>query len=122
MSSRDYVPVPGLAGLRVSVRPFAPHSPTIGLCYVGPVSQLISAGIASLDMLTHVKHGFDAAGDRYVTDAHWNAHTRNPWQRYRIWRWMKRARALQMPGAQEALAHAAGEARRNGTSRQRLAA
>ena len=121
MSSRDFVPVPGLPGLRVSVRPFALHSPTIGLCYVGPVPELVAAGIASLDMLTCVKHGFDAAGDRYTTDAHWNAHTRSPRQRYRIWRWMKRARALQMPGAHEALAHAAAEARRSSAHRQQIA-
>ncbi len=111
MSRRDYVPVPRLPGLRVCVRPFAPRSPTVGLCYIGQVSQLITAGIASLEMLTTAKRGFDAAGDRYTTDAHWRTHTRRPQQRYRIWRWMKRARALQMPGAQEALARAAVEGR-----------
>jgi hypothetical protein len=113
LSRRDYVSVPDLPGLRVSVRPFAPCSPTIGLCYVGLMSQLIAAGIASLDMLTTRRRGFDAAGDRYTTDAHWSNHARSAQQRYRIWRWMKRTRAVQMPGVHQALAHAAAEARRH---------
>lgn len=115
-SSRDYVPVPALPGLRVCVRPFAPHSPTIGLRYVGPMAELITAGIASLEMLTTLRSGLDAAGDRYLSDVHWRSHARRPQQRYRIWRWMKRARALQMPGAHEALAQAAAAARRNGAT------
>jgi hypothetical protein len=90
------------------------------LCYVGPVSELIAAGVASLDMLTTMKRGFDAAGDRYATDARWRTHTRYP--RYRIWRWMQRVRALQMPGAREALAHAAAEARRCTANRREIAA
>jgi hypothetical protein len=118
VSRRHYVPVPHLPGLRVSIRPFARHSPTIGLCYLGPMAELISAGIASLDMLTTTRRGFDAAGDRYAADAHPSADARSPQQRYRIWRWMKRVRALQMPGAHEALAHAAAEARRD---RQQIA-
>jgi hypothetical protein len=122
VSRRDYVLVPHLPKLRVSVRPFAPYSPTIGLCYVGPMSELIAAGVASLDMLTTVKRGFDAAGDRYTTDACWSTHTRRPQQRYRIWRWMQRVRALQMPGAHEALAHAAAEARRSTANRRQIAA
>jgi hypothetical protein len=81
------------------------------------MSALIAAGIASLEMLTTMRHGFDAAGDRYATDAHRSADVRSP-ERYRIWRWMKRVRALEMPGASEALAHAAAEARRD---RQRTA-
>jgi len=112
MSSRDYVSVPGFAGLRVCVRPFAPHSPSIGLCYVGPMSELIAAGVATLDMLTTTKSGFDAAGDHYTTDAHWGTHGQRLLQRYRIWRKMKRVRALKMPGAHEAIAHAAALARR----------
>jgi len=115
-SSRDYVPVPALPALRVCVRPFAPHSPTIGLRYVGPMAELITAGIASLEMLTTLRSGLDAAGDRYLSDVHWRSHARRPQQRYRIWRWMKRARALQMPGAHEALAQAAAAARRNGAT------
>ncbi len=122
MSRRDYVPVPDLPGLRVSVRPFAPHSPSVGLCYVGPMSGLIAAGVASLDMLTTARHGFDAAGDRYTTDGHWSTHARSQQQRYRIWRWMKRARALRMPGVHEALAHAAAEARRSAANRREFAA
>jgi hypothetical protein len=117
VSRRDYVSVPGLPALHVSVRPFAPHSPTIGLCYVGQVAELIAAGVANLDMLTTMKRGLDAAGDPYTTDAHWSTHARSPQQRYRIWRWMKRGRALQMPGAHEALVHAAAEARRSAASR-----
>ncbi len=113
MSSRDYVAVPGFAGLRVCVRSFAPHSPTMGLCYVGPMSELITAGVATLEMLTTVRSGFDAAGDHYTTDAHWSTAGPGPPQRYRIWRKMKRARALWMPGVREALAHAAAQARRS---------
>ena len=107
MSSRDYVSVPGFPGLRVCVRPFAPHSPSIGLCYIGPMAELIAAGVATLDMLTTTKSGFDAAGDHYTTDAHWGTHGHRFLQRYRIWRKMKRVRALKMPGAHEAIAHAA---------------
>lgn len=107
VSGRDYVPVPGLPGLRVCVRPFSPHSTIVGLCYVGPVAELIAAGVANLDMLVTTKRGFDADGDRYTTDAHWRPHARSPQQRYRIWRWMRRVRALEMPGAREALVHAA---------------
>jgi hypothetical protein len=121
VSRRDYVSVPDLPALRVSVRPFAPRSPTVGLCYVGPVSELIAAGVASLDMLTTRRRGFDAAGDRYTTDAHWSPHAGSPQQRYRIWRWMGRARALRMPGAEEALAHAAAEARRGAAKRHETA-
>jgi hypothetical protein len=95
------------------VRSFAPHSPTIGLCYIGPTSELITAGVATLEMLTTVKSGFDAAGDHYTTDAHWNVSGPGLPQRYRIWRKMKRARALSMPGVHEALAHMAAQARRN---------
>jgi hypothetical protein len=113
VSRRHYVPVPHLPGLRVSARPFARYSPTIGLCYLGPMAELISAGVASLEMLSTVRRGFDAAGDRYVSDTRRGADARSPQQRYRIWRWMKRVRALQMPGAREALAHAAAEARRD---------
>ena len=87
------------------------------------MSEPIAAGVASLDMLTTMKRGFDAAGDRYTTDARWSTHTRHPQQqRYRIWRWMKRARGLQMPGAHEALVHAAAEARRSIATRQEIAA
>ncbi|MGC1457128.1 MAG: hypothetical protein WA825_02495 [Steroidobacteraceae bacterium] len=111
MSSRDYIAVPGYAGLRLCVRSFAPHSPTIGLCYIGPLSELVTAGVASLEMLTTVKSGFDAAGDHYTTDAHWSVSGPGP-QRYRIWRKMKRVRALGMPGVHEALAHAV-QARRS---------
>ncbi len=118
MSRRHYVPVPRVPGLRVCVRPFAPHSPTVGLCYLGPMAELIAAGIASLDMLTDTRRGFDAAGDRYATDVHCSTDARGPHRRYRIWRWMRRARALQMPGAHEALAHAASEARRGAAHRQ----
>jgi hypothetical protein len=89
------------------VRSFAPHSPTIGLCYVGPMSELITAGVATVEMLITVKSGFDAAGDHYTTDAHWSASGAGLLPRYRIWRKMKRARALWMPGVREALAHAA---------------
>ncbi len=112
MSSRDYVTVPGFPGLRACVRPFVPHSATIGLCYVGPISELIAAGIATLEMLTIVKSGFDAAGDRYTTDAHWSSHARPVEQRYRIWRRMKRTRALKMPGARKAWAYATAESQR----------
>jgi len=77
------------------------------------MAELIAAGIASLEMLTTRRRGFDAAGDRYATDAHRGADAQISHRRYRIWRWMKRARALQMPGAHEALAHAAAEARRH---------
>jgi len=77
------------------------------------MTALISAGIASFEMLTTVRRGFDAAGDRYATDAHRGTDARSSQRRYRIWRWMKRARALQMPGAHQALAHAAAEARRD---------
>lgn len=80
------------------------------------MSQLIAAGVASLEMLTTLKSGFDAGGDRYLSDVHWSSHDRSPQQRYRIWRWMKRARALQMPGALEALAQAAAAARRCGAN------
>ena len=118
MSSRDYIVVPGFPGLRVCVRPYAPHSPTIGLCYVGPITELIAAGVATADMLTRVKSGFDAAGDHYTTDAHWGTHGRRLLQRYRIWRKMKRSRALKMPGAHEALAYAAAAARRAAESRR----
>jgi hypothetical protein len=111
MSSKDYVSVPGFPALRVCVRPFAPHSPTIALCYVGPMAGLIAAGIATQDMLTTAKSGFDAAGDRYFTDAHWSTHRQGAPQRYRIWRRVRRARAHWMPGAHEALAHAAAQAR-----------
>lgn len=104
--------VPELPALRVSVRPFAPHSPTVGLCYIGLMSELIAAGVASMDMLTTTKRGFDAGGDRYATDVQWSTHARSRQQRYRVWRWMQRVRALQMPGAHAALAHAAAEARR----------
>jgi hypothetical protein len=122
LSRRDYVPVPELPRLCVSVRPFAPHSPTVGLCYVGAILDLITAGIATLDMLTTARRGFDAAGDRYTTDAHWSTPAHSAQQRYRIWRWMKRARALQMPGARAALAHAAAEARRGAPGRHEMAA
>lgn len=122
MSRRHYVPVPDLPGLRVAVRPFAPHSPTIGLCYLGPMPELIAAGIATLEMLTISRRGFDAAGDRYAADAHRTTDAQSPRQRYRIWRWMKRTRALQMPGAHEALVHAAAEARRFTAHRQPIAA
>jgi len=111
MSSRDYIRVPGYPALRVCVRPFAPHSPAIGLCYIGPISELIAAGVATAEMLTSIKSGFDAAGDHYTTDAHWGTHGRRLLKRYRIWRKMKRSRALQMPGAHEALAHAAARKR-----------
>lgn len=121
VSRRHYVPVPHLPGLRVSVRPFAPYSPTVGLCYLGSISELMAAGIASLDMLATKRRGFDAAGDRYATDVHRSTGARSPQQRYRIWRWMKRARALQMPGAHEALVHAAAEARRRTANRQEVA-
>jgi hypothetical protein len=94
------------------VRSFAPHSPTIGLCYIGPLSELITAGVATQEMLTRVKSGFDAAGDHYTTDAHWSVSGPGLQQRYRIWRKMKRARALSMPGVHQALAHAAAQARR----------
>jgi hypothetical protein len=113
MSSRDYIAVPGFPGLRLCVRSYAPHSPTIGLCYVGPMSELVTAGVATLDMLTTVKSGFDAAGDHYTTDAHWSASGPGLLPRYRIWRKMKRARALWMPGVREALAHASAQARRS---------
>jgi hypothetical protein len=111
MSSRDYISVPGFSTLRVCVRPFAPHSPTIALCYVGPMANLIAAGIATQDMLTTAKSGFDAAGDHYFTDAHWSTYRQGAPQRYRIWRRVRRARAHWMPGAHEALAHAAAQAR-----------
>ena len=104
MSSRDYIAVPGFFSLRVCVRSFAPHSPTIGLYYIGPTSELIAAGVATLEMLTTVRSGFDAAGDHYTTDAHWSASGPGLQQRYRIWRKMQRSRALQMPGVREALA------------------
>jgi hypothetical protein len=113
MSSRDYIAVPGYPGLRLCVRSFAPHSPTIGLCYIGPMSELITAGVATVEMLTTVKSGFDAAGDHYTTDAHWNVSGPGLPQRYRIWRKMKRVRALSMPGVHEALAHSAAQARRS---------
>lgn len=122
MSRRDYVLVPDLPALRVSVRPFAPHSPTVGLCYIGLMSELIAAGVASVEMLTTTKRGFDAGGDRYATDVQWSTHGRSREQRYRLWRWMKRARALQMPGAHEALTHAAAEARRSAVTRHEMAA
>jgi hypothetical protein len=93
------------------VRRLVPHSPTIRLCYVGPMSELIAAGVATHDMLITVKSGFDAAGQHYTTDAHWRAHGQRLLQRYRIWRNVKRGRLLQMPGAREALAHAAAQAR-----------
>jgi hypothetical protein len=83
------------------------------LCYIGPISELISAGVATLEMLTTTKSGFDAAGDHYTTDAHWSASGPALLQRYRIWRKVKRARALWMPGVREALAHAAAQARRS---------
>jgi hypothetical protein len=111
MSSRDYVSVPGFPALRVCVRPFAPHSPTIALCYVGPMANLIAAGIATHDMLTTAKSGLDAAGDHYTTDAHWSTHRHGAPRRYRIWRRVRRARVHWMPGAHEALAHAAAQAR-----------
>lgn len=113
MSRRDYVPVPGFPELRVCVRPYAPHDRTLSLCYVGPMSELIAAGVANLDMLTTAKSGFDAAGDHYTTDAHWSAQGRGLEPRYRIWRKMKRARAQQMPGAREALAHAGHQRQRS---------
>jgi hypothetical protein len=106
VSSRDYIAVPGYPGLRVCVRSFAPHSPTVGLCYIGSSPELVSAGVASVEMLTTVKSGFDAAGDHYTTDAHWSTYGPGLPQRYRIWRKMKRARALSMPGVQEALRRA----------------
>ncbi len=121
MSSRDYISVPGVSGVRVCVRSFAPHSPTIGLCYIGSMSGLIAAGIATFEMLTTVKSGFDAAGDHYTTDAHWGTHGEELLRRYRIWRKMKRVRALLMPGAHEALAHAVALARSNRANRQRIA-
>jgi hypothetical protein len=111
MSSGDYVPVPGFPRLRACVRPFVAHSSRVGLCYVGPIDDLIAAGVATFEMLTVAKSGLDAAGDHYTTDAHWTARGPHIEQRYRIWRRMKRARALHMPGAHEALAHAAAEAR-----------
>jgi hypothetical protein len=117
MSSSDYVGVPGHPGLRICVRSFAPHSPTIGLCYVGPLAELVAAGIATFEMLTTVKSGFDAAGDHYTTDAHWSAHGEALPQRYRIWRKMKRGRALGMPGVHEALVHAAIQRRSSDTTR-----
>lgn len=73
-------------------------------------------------MLTTLKSGRDAAGDRYMSDVHWKSHARCPQQRHRIWRWMKRSRALQMPGAYEALAQAAAEARHRAANRQSIAA
>ena len=121
MSTRDYISVPGFPALRICVRSFAPHSPTVGLCYIGPESELIAAGIATLEMLTTVKSGFDAAGDHYTTDAHWSTHGHGPLQRYRIWRKMKRARALWMPGAHEAFAHAVAQARCNRAKRPQIA-
>jgi hypothetical protein len=122
MSSRDYVAVPGFPGVRVCVRSFAPHSPTIGLCYIGSMSELITAGIATLEMLTTVKSGSDAAGDHYTTDAHWSTtHGQEMLQRYRIWRKMKRVRAVLMPGAHEALAQAVALARGNRVHRQQIA-
>jgi hypothetical protein len=105
MSRSDYVSVPGYSGLRICVRSFAPHSPTVGLCYIGSIAELIDAGVATLEMLTVVKSGFDAAGDHYTTDAHWSDPRRELVQRYRIWRKMKRARALSMPGVHEALVY-----------------
>lgn len=120
-SRRGYVLVPHLQELRVCVRPFAPHSPTIGLCYLGPMSELIAAGVASLDMLTNRKRGLDAAGDRYAVNVHWSTHAHARQQRYRIWRWMKRVRALQMPGAYEALTRAAVEARRSALQHRKSA-
>jgi hypothetical protein len=118
MSSRDYVAVPGYRALRVCVRSYAPHSPTMGLCYVGPVAELVAAGVATLEMLTTVKSGFDAAGDHYTTDAHWSGHGQGLLPRYRIWRKMKRARALSMPGAHAAVAHASARMRRGSASQQ----
>lgn len=121
MSRNDYVSVPGYSGLRICVRSFAPHSPTVGLCYIGSMPELIAAGVASLDMLTTVKSGFDAAGDHYMTDAHWSDPRRALVQRYRIWRKMKRVRALSMPGLHEALAHVAAHARRSRANRYDVA-
>jgi hypothetical protein len=118
MSKGDYVPVPGFPELHACVRPFAAHSSRIGLCYVGTIDDLIAAGVATFEMLTVAKAGLDAAGDHYITDAHWTAHTPQIQRRYRIWRRMKRARALHMPGAHEALAHAAAKARRRQLPRQ----
>ena len=118
VSRRGYVLIPHLQELRVSVRPFAPHSPTIGLCYIGPMSELIATGVATLDMLTTRKRGLDAAGDRYAVNVHWSTHAHSRQQRYRIWRWMKRVRALRMPGAYEALMHAAAGARRSAQHRK----
>jgi len=106
MSSRDYVAVPGFPSLRVCIRSYAPHSPTIGLCYIGPTSVLIEAGVATLEMLTTARSGFDAAGDHYTTDAHWSSSGPGVQQRYRIWRKMQRARALSMPGVRAALTQA----------------
>jgi hypothetical protein len=122
VSRTDYVHVPDLPGLSVCVRPFARHSPTVGLCYVGQISQLIAAGVASLDMLTTRKRGVDAAGDRYAADGHWSTHAASSQLRYRIWRWMSRDRALQMPGAMQALAHAAAQARRRAARGHEVAA
>lgn len=116
MSSRDYVSVPGFPGLRVCVRPFTPHSRSIILCYVGTIPELIAAGVANLEMLTTVKWGFDAAGGHYTTDAPWSTHGGRPQKRHRIWRKMKHASALRMPGVREALAHAADVARRAATT------
>jgi hypothetical protein len=114
MCSRDYIPVPGFPELRACVRPLASHSRTISLCYVGPMNALVAAGVATVDMLTTATIGVDAAGDHYMTDAHWQTHGRRVPRRYRIWRKMKRVRALQMPGACEALAHAAATASAGG--------
>jgi hypothetical protein len=112
MSKGDYVAVPGFPQLHACVRPFAAHSSRIALCYVGTIDDLIAAGVATFEMLIVVKSGLDAAGDHYITDAHWTVRGPHSQHRYRIWRRMKRARALHMPGAHEALAHAAAEARR----------
>jgi hypothetical protein len=121
MSRGDYVSVPGYSGLRICVRSFAPHSPTVGLCYIGSIPELIAAGIATFEMLTTMKSGFDAAGDHYTTDAHWSDPRRELARRYRIWRKMKRARALSMPGVHEALAHATAHSRRTRANRHGLA-
>ncbi len=117
MSCGHYVAVPGFPGLHVRVRPYVPRGRTIGLCYVGSMPELLAAGIASVEMLTTAKSGLDAAGDHYMTDARWRPRAREPEQRYRIWRRMKRARALHMPGVREALARAAADARGGAANR-----
>jgi len=114
MSSGDYVRVPGVPQLRVCVRPAVTARTVICVCYVGPVSALLGAGIATIDMLLTNRRGFDANGDRYTSDEHWWPRARNPQQRYRIWRWMKRARALKMPGVSAALMRA--ERRNSGST------